>query len=340
MKIRLFFLFSFSFFLLMGCEVEFSPNAEWKNVPAVYCLLDQDDDTTWVRVQRCYLTEGNIYDYGLISDSINYPQGAITVTLYAYNDGVLKDTMLFQYTERQIDTGRFAHTNQPLYWFETRNRLREEYSYVLTVRNATDGSILATTDPVNLIKRTSSDRLFSKPSLVILNGTDTISGGFAFFDNTGSTSTTLFCHMKWNPLENARLYQPIVRFYYRVEGVTKYVDLKCPAVSSKNSETYYSRDLFLNELKNQLQADTSRKQYIPYVDLYLTCCSEDLNAYLSTVTSGASLSQNTEVYNNIRGGVGVFASRRTHLFMHMPSDNSSGPRGLLTFLSELGVGLY
>ena len=150
-------------FSFAACEVEFSPNAEWKNIPAVYCLLDQDDDTTWVRVQRCYLTEGNIYDYGLVSDSINYPQGSITVSLLAYRDGILRDSMAFQYTERGMDSGLFAHTNQPLYWCETRSRLREDCSYVLNVRNAADGTLLATTDPVSLIRRTSSDRLSPSP---------------------------------------------------------------------------------------------------------------------------------------------------------------------------------
>lgn len=325
--------------MFASCEVEFSPNAEWKNIPVVYCLLDQDDDTTWVRVQRCYLAEGSIYDYGQISDSINYPQGAIAVSLLAYKDGTLQDSMAFRYTERNIDSGLFAHTTQPLYWFETRNRLKDNYTYILNVRNTSDGSLLATTEPLSLIKK-GSERLFSKPSMVIPFGTDTISGGFAFFDNMGNSSTTLYCYMKWPALENARLYQPIVRFYYRDKDGVKHVDLKCPAVSSKSSDTYYSRDLFLNELKQQLQDDTARKRYIPYVDLYLTACSEDLNAYLSTVTAGSVLSQNTEVYNNIKGGIGLFAARRTHLFMHMPADSSSGDRGLPHYLEGLDVGLY
>ena len=332
-------------FFFTACEVEFSPNAEWKNLPAVYCLLDQDDDTTWVRVQRCYLAEGSIYDYGQVSDSINYPQGTITVSLLAYKDGVQKDSMSFQYMERNVDSGHFAHTAQPLYWFETRNRLREDWLYVLTVRNAADGTILATTDPISLIKRDASKKLFSKPSVTVFNG-DTVSGGFAFYDNVGASSHTMYCNMKWTELENARLYQPIVRFYYKEHGVTKHVDLKCPEVTSKQyrlqgSSYNYSRDLFLDELKQQLQADTARKHYIPYVDLYLTVCSEDLNIYLSTVVSGSSLSQNTEVYNNIKGGVGLFASRRTHLYMHLPSDNSDTEgRGLFYFLSHLGVGIY
>ena len=326
-------------FLFAACEVDFTPNAEWKNIPVIYCLLDQDDDTTWVRVQRCYLTEDNIYNYGQNSDSINYPQGSITVSLLAYENGTQKDSMAFNYTERNRDSGHFANTAQPLYWFVTRNRLKENYTYVLTVRNSADNSILATTEPISLIKQTAST-LITKPTVTVLNGTDTVGGGFAFFDNTGTSSTTLYCHIKWNSLENARLYQPIVRLYYEAQDSVRYVDLHAPKVSSKYSETYYSRDVFLDELKNLLEGDTCRKRYIPTVDMYLTACSEELNAYMTTATPGSSLSQHAETFNNIRGGVGVFASRRTHLFKRMPSDETVGDRGLLHFLTELGVGFY
>lgn len=324
-------------FLFASCEVEFSPNAKWKNIPVVYCLLDQDDDTTWVRVQRCYLAEGSIYDYGQISDSINYPQGAIDVLLHVYENGKLKDSVVFNYMERNVSSGLFAQNNQPIYWSETKGKLKESYTYALIVRNAADGAVLATTDPIPLIKKNEA-KLFTKPSITIYDG-DTI-GSFAFYDNMGTSSTTLYCYMKWNALENARLYQPIVRFYYEEQGVRMHVDLKCPAVSAKSTDTYYSRDLFLNELKQQLQADTARKRYIPQVDLFLTACTEDLNTYLTTVTSGSAVSQNAEVYNNIKGGVGLFAARRTHLYSRMPADASLGDRGLLHFLEELGVGLY
>ena len=151
---------------MTGCEVEFSPNADWKNVPVVYCLLDQDDDTTWVRVQRCYLSEGNIYQYGSNSDSINYPQGSISVALLAYQDGTLKDSIAFTYTEIDRDSGAFAYIAQPVYYAVTKNKLRENYTYVLNVRNTADGKILATTDPITLIKKTNST-LISKPSITV-----------------------------------------------------------------------------------------------------------------------------------------------------------------------------
>ena len=74
--------------LAASCEVDFSPNAPYRETPVVYCLLDQDDDTTWVRVERCFLEEGSIYNYGSDGQLYNYPQGRVTdhrigMTLYS-----------------------------------------------------------------------------------------------------------------------------------------------------------------------------------------------------------------------------------------------------------------
>ena len=323
--------------LMTGCEVEFSPNADWKNVPVVYCLLDQDDDTTWVRVQRCYLSEGNIYQYGSNSDSINYPQGSISVALLAYQDGSLKDSIAFTYTEIDRDSGAFAYIAQPVYYAVTKNKLRENYTYVLNVRNTADGKILATTDPITLIKKTNGT-LISKPSITVTPSGDTL-GGFYFNEMDPASGAQCACVIQWNPLENARLYQPMVRFYYEAGGTRHHVDLLCPRVTSSTSEVRYTRDQFLNDLKTKLIDDTSAKHYIPHVDIYLTCCSEELNAYISTSSQGTSINQEHETFSNIIGGVGVFAARRTHLYKGMPSDNSIQPGvGLHDLLLHLGVG--
>lgn len=328
------------FLLFTACEVEFSPNASWKNVPVVYCLLDQDDDTTWVRVQRCYLSEGNIYEFGQNTDSINYPQGAIMVSLLAYENGALKDSMSFSYTTRDHDTGAFASSAQPLYFFPTKNRLKENYSYVLSVRNSADNTILAVSDPISLIKR-NSEKIITQPSYTVspLTG-DTIGNGFCFYDPIGSG--LLGCHIKWNSLENARLYQPFVRFYYKkADSVVYHADFMCPKTSGKYTEVDYPRDLFLSQVKNFFKDDSTRKFFVPRVDMYLTCCTEDFNVYLNTASMVGDVSQATELYNNIHGGVGVFAARRTHLYTRMPAKADVTPgRGLLDLLANLNVGFY
>ena len=148
--------------LLSACEVEFSPNAQWKEVPVVYCVLDQDDDTTWIRVEKCFLGEDNLYMYSSESDSFNYPQGSIAVSLLEYRDGALRNTIDAQYTLRPREEGNFAAGQQPVYF--TTAHLDERNMYQLEVRRTADQSILATTEPIPLITREASQSLFVKPT--------------------------------------------------------------------------------------------------------------------------------------------------------------------------------
>ena len=334
----LFLLFPFLFFILTSCEVEFSPNADWKEVPVVYCLLDQDEDTTWVRVEKCYLSEGNIYSPGAISDSINYPAGSLDIKLYAIKDNRIVDSIAFECTLRDRDSGSFAYQQQPVYWANTRRQLREDCFYRLVVRRAATGDTLAWGETPLIVASTT-------PVVSSLNG---MSNKFGFFFGKA-------CSIEWRVLDNARLYQPYVRFYYiafdtlengSVVHDTLFVDAQCALVYARNQastySTSYSRDAFLNTLSEALKDDPRKKDYTKTADIYVTACSEDLNAYLSSIRSVNDLSQGREVYTNIHGGLGIFASRRTHIYRRYPCDDSdnsnSAHPGLHYLLQQLGVG--
>lgn len=319
--------------LFTSCEVEFSPNADWKNVPVVYCLLDQDDDTSWVRVERCHLSNEGVMAYGQDPDSINYREGEISVAILAYEGDQLRDSIPFAYTLRQRDTGTFAGGMQPVYFAETRGRLRDNYDYFLSIRKA-DGTKLASSSAVRLIQYDRSKKLFSYLK----------NNKFGFYDIDGTSSAN--CKISWDLLPHARIYQPIIRFYYRVDEETRYVDLPCsrvvPVYAASSASANYSRYTFLDDLRTALAHDTaSRKEYLKRVDIYLTCCTEDLNTYMSTVGASSDLTQGRETYSNIQGGVGIFAARRIHLFSSYPADDSQVENsGLYYFLQNLGVGLY
>ena len=323
-------------FAISSCDVEFSPNAEWKEIPVVYCLLDQDDDTSWVRVEKCYLAESDIYSPAQISDSINYPEGAISVSIIAFdNQGNKKDSIPFVYTLRDRPEGNFANQNQPLYYSVTAGRLRDDWHYQLRIRRTADDSIIAASrTPIPLIKQVSS-AVINKPSYTVTPVGS--SGQFSFY---GPNNT---CLIEWDTLQFGRLYQPVVRFYYLEHGDTAYVDLHAPSNASRgNARTLsvnYSRYAFLADLKTKLQDDTAAKKYLKMVDIYLTVSSEDYNAYISSLNAGSTISQGREPYTNINGGLGIFASRRTHLHKWMPADSSNKAEGLYTHLIKLGVGI-
>lgn len=324
--------------LLTSCEVEFSPNAEWKEIPVVYCLLDQDDDTTWARVERCYLGEGSIYSYSAISDSINYPAGSISVWLVEQRDGA---EVLHPFRDTVLDRapGAFASAAQPIYYLPSRNLLKDYATYDIRVVRTADGQLLAhAKQPIQLIVRNPDDSVFTKPNFTYNPLQHTYRGMFAF-KNSGNT-----CQMEWPALQNARLYQPFVRFYYAVDGERRYIDVRTPSVSSINNADrytlYYSATSFLSNVKDQLKDDPRPKEYLKEVELYLTACSEDFSAYMSNVAAAGNLDQSRELYSNIEGGRGIFAARRTHLHRWYPADSSvlSMPPGLAWQLKQLQVG--
>lgn len=331
--------------LLTSCEVEFSPNAEWKEIPVVYCLLDQDDDTTWARVERCYLGDGSIYSYSGISDSINYPVGSIAVSLVKIRDGV-ETVYPFSVTVVDRQGGDFANNAQPIYYLPGQAHFDDYATYDIRVVRVADGQLIAhAQQPIQLIIRNPDDSVFTKPNYTYNPLQQTYRGMFSF-KSAGNT-----CQMEWPALQNARLYQPFVRFYYGVDddgdGVRearKYIDIRTPSVSSINGADrytlYYSANSFLTNVKQQLQSDPRPKEYLKYVELYLTACSEDFNAYMSNIADAGNLDQSRELYTNIEGGRGVFAARRTKLYRWYPADSSvlSNPPGLAYQLKQLQVG--
>ena len=153
-------------------------------------------------------------------------------------------------------------------------------------------------------------------------------------------------------MENARRYQPFIRFYYGEGGDTLSVDVLCGSVNSSNGSTMLrsslTRDGFLTNLEQQLQNDTNSKRYLKLVDVYLTACDENLNTYISTVNSGSSIDQNTHAYTNVHcctdgkvvDGVGILGARRTHLYKTLQADPSMVPNvGLYWFLlNKIDVG--
>ena len=85
----------------------------------------------------------------------------------------------------------------------------------------------------------------------------------------------------------------------------------------------------------------SGRYYVPMVDIFLTACNEDLNAYINsrdnTYSSGG---QEYRAYSNVEGGVGVFGARRAHIRVNVPCD-STGKEGYIPDqLRKLGVGFY
>ena len=333
--------------LFASCEVEFSPNDNWKETPVVYCLLDQDDDTTFVRVQRCYLGEGNQYRFASIRDSVYYPEGALTVLLEEWNvwqeavghyhrsGDTARRTFTLSYTELvDKDSGLFYHQRQPIYYLPSAGLLDTSYIYRVVVKKNSTGEVIASGE-TRLIR---GEMVLVRPN----NNTH-----FQF--NGASRGRT--CDMEWTMLRDARQYQPVVRFHYRDFIINRdvtpwdttitphYLDITFPAVKSNfrgyACTTQVSQLFYLSEIKRMLDGDTCPKNIVDSVDISILCCTEDLSAYMYSANPLGTLNQEPFIYTNIDGGLGVVAARRRHISFRV---STPGSGDYVKQIKNLGVG--
>ena len=356
--------------LFASCKVDFSPNAEWKEVPVVWCVLDQYDDTTWVRVQRCYLGNENLYNYTQASDSIYYPKDSITVTLEKWEategaDNILtrtgdapKATKTLEYKLCYKDDGMFAGGVQPLYFAPTYGWLEPNYVYRLVISHKTTGEVVASaeTQLVGLKIDQSNPRA---RDLVALERPNPNVGAYDEFRFAGNPAK---CEIVWKPLVRARLYQPVVRFYYyhltepdangeRHNDYTQryYIDINVPSVSQSGSPnevtTAIYESSFFADLVDAVRSkgDNAAKGFCDTVDIRLSVCNEDLNAYIKSTEPSNTIVQDRVVYTNINdgNGVGIFAARRVP---HAIENNDGSTSYVLIFTvqtnTETGPGTY
>ncbi len=323
-----------------SCEVEFDPNEQWKPTTIIYGVLDQDEDTTFVRVQKGFLGSGNYLDFAKERDSIYYRQDEIDVFMLAYypwEKDIIRDTFWFEYTETtHKEEGVFYSENAPLYYYVNNGQFAgDEWSkmeYRLVVRNRQSGE--TTWASTKLI----GDYDITLPGSIM---------NFA----THSGRKIMTC--QWYNINSyclannigmaAKLYQPVMRFYYRNAGVETYADIELASrINTRFDESIsfkfdMAMDDLLDGMKTKLKDHkgncswTNRQNAF---ELYINSCSLDMYEYYSnSLQSGSSLSDKP-IYTNVKNGYGLFAARRKHIKLTFTKDDAN----LLSGIKDLGYG--
>lgn len=340
---------------MVSCRVDFSPNAEWRDIPSVYCVIDPEEDTVFVRVQRCYLGQDNLRNYSTIADSTNYPEGTIAVHLLAWQDRQatgcrltasrqLVDRWDLSYMTRAgKPDGTFAGGEQPVYYcVPGASRLRSDSACIfqLVVLNTATSDTLAqaTTNLVGFRPMAPVWGRDSAESKILVSPSTQRGNHFAFVMGCAGA-------IKWNVLPRGRYYQPIVTFYYRKQADTLSITIPgTPIPNTNNSSTLQSKsitqDKFLSVIGNALRNNTDTLRNVNQVDISIAVCNEDLYAYITSQGASTTTGQELQGYSNIEGGLGIFGSRRSHIRYTVPCDSTGKPGYLPAVLKDLHVGFY
>src|SRR6185436_11919047 len=100
---------------LSSCSTEVDLLEEYKPITVVYCLLNTQDGTQYIKVNKAFLGEGNALVMAQQSDSINYQPGSIDVTLEKINPAtgqVLQTITCDTTTQIPKDGGTFSNPYQ------------------------------------------------------------------------------------------------------------------------------------------------------------------------------------------------------------------------------------
>ncbi len=323
-----------------SCEVEFDPNAQWQPTTVVYGILDQDDDTTFVRVQKGFLGSGNYIEFAKEKDSVYYRQDEIDVFMVSYyhwEKDIIRDTFWFEYCETNAKPeGEFYSENAPLYYCVTKGRLSGEellkMEYRLVVRNRQSG------EAVQAVTRLIGDYDITAPGNIMYftpkNGRNLMECSWYNLNSSAETAGLGIA---------AKMYQPVMRFYYRLEGRETFADIELATkISTRNDagfEMKYILDMddVVNGIKTQLKPHKGKVSWtnrLTAFEFYVNSCTMEMYDYYSNSLQSGNLLSDKPLYTNVEGGYGLFAARRRHIKQVFTTEDGK----LLTAIKALEYG--
>ena len=314
--------------LMSSCSTDIELNAPYQKTPVIFGLLDAQQDTQWVRVNRTWLGVGNQFDVAMIADSSEYPAEDLTVEVTERIGGVTREWALVDTTiENKSDQGIFFGPEQQMWYFIPEGGLDTDAEYDLDISIADEGDVSSTTNMI-------AERIgnISQPPPGVTNfklGFASVGFQTTFPDLTFKWSSTagasrydakILIHVierTWNDEEHTDLLTEEERIIEWPIGTLNTQDDEGGDVLQKE----VSGERFFTTLASQLQVDPfvtrvlgvwdEEVQIARVVDFELTVANDELSTYLEINSPVTGVIQERPEYTNINGGLGLFAARST-----------------------------
>lgn len=144
MRIRISIVFLVLVAAFAGCKQDFDILSKYEEIPVVYGLLNAQDSTHYIRVQKGYQVKGNAYLAAGILDSIYYPDN-LTVQLVSGSDVIDLHRVTINFNPADPlskDSGSFANNPNILYTVTRSLDINKEYT-LQVIDTANNKTIMA-----------------------------------------------------------------------------------------------------------------------------------------------------------------------------------------------------
>ncbi len=287
---------------MLSCSKDIEINDDYKDITIVYGLLDQKDSLSYIRIEKAFLSQGNIYQDAQIADSNQYPY-KLEVSVSDDNGmSIVFDTT----TVYNKEGGIFYKDKMKVYVAETKGKLQANTIYTLKVRNPQTGQ--EQTGKCKLINTMAFtyEGVYPGPRV-------------SFVSNN---------NVRFKTIPNVGAYQLMIRFHY-IDSLTtdhsirhRYVDMLTPVrfVDANISGTPLNigvngNNWFLN-LKAKIPVNSDVLRFEDKVEFIMYMADADYKTYMEIHQPNSSLVMDRPEFTNITNGYGLFAGRSKYITQH------------------------
>lgn len=280
-------------FLIISCEKEVNINAEYKETCIVYGLINPNDSVSYIRIEKAFLSDGDIFQAAQIADSNIFPY-KLDVKIINGAQTISFDTITLNHKE----DGIFYAPRMQLYYALTKDLL-----------NTTDSTYLEIMNPKTKTLITSKTILHDGQSIYLAYPQNQIS-----FEQQYK--------IEFTSLPNTRSYELIIRFHYAeqyvndIESRTYHsIDWIFPSYVTKDAnggetvKIHYTATDFYSLITNRIDQTSDKQRFYTQVELLLGSADGNLFTYIDLNKPSTSLVTDQQIFTNIENGFGIFAAR-------------------------------
>lgn len=283
----------FALALFTTCSKDINILANYEDTTIVYGLINPNDSISYLRIQKGFLTEGNIYDAAQVHDSIYYPY-KLNVKLTSGSRIITFDTI----TLFNKEGGIFNSPKTQVYYANTKGLLNTEDSIYLEIYNP------------KLNKLTTSSS--------ILHNTMNIDYLYPHYQISFEENKVI----KFLSQKNTRSYALTIRFHYMEQNVNDtstreylYVDwdfsniITEDILGGEEIQFHYNGAEFYSYLLNNIPETITKQRYYGNIELRLSSYDNIFHIYQEANKPNGSPLIEKPGYTNINNGLGLFAAR-------------------------------
>lgn len=312
--------------LFSACSTDLDVIGDYKETMVIYGLLDQAQDTQYVKINKAFLGAGDAFTYAQIKDSVQFVN-ALNVVITRIKNGAVIGSVTLSPTNKPKDTGIFYSPDQAnaIYSFSSAANpgfLNTDSKYELTATNSETGTVATAT--TSLISDISG---FTNP----------VASGTTFsFVATGTVAIPNYpFNILWTSAKDARLYQVILRLHYTDSTATGgndslTLDYTLPVIKTDNINgglnlaIYMKGRDFIKYIGNTLTDYPGLiRRKAGKVDLLLVAGSDELSNFMDVNTPSTGIIQERPEYSNITNGLGLFSARLNRTPVSRPMDGTT-----------------